>query len=47
MANYFKIHKNKKPKKVKYSKPYTKCQYKNIQELVDIFNKKIEQLKNK
>jgi len=46
MSNYFKIHKNKKPKKLKYSKPYTKLEYKNIQELIDIFTNEINKIKN-
>lgn len=47
MANYFQIHKNKKPKKLKYSKPYTRLEYLKMQELCDIFTQKVEELKLK
>jgi len=36
--NYFQIHKNKKPKKAKYSKPYNKKQLQVIRELIDFFD---------
>lgn len=46
MANYFQIHKNKKPKKIKYSRPYTSLEYRKMQELGDFFTQKIEELKS-
>ncbi len=44
MSNYLKIHKNKKPKKLKYSKTYSKIQIRNIEELGDYFVKEINRL---
>lgn len=37
MVNYYKIHKNKLPKKLKYSKPYSKQQLEAMRELGDLF----------
>jgi len=48
--NYFQAHKNKDPKKAKYSKPYTKQQIAKIKELQDLFDvelAKINDLKTK
>jgi hypothetical protein len=42
--NYFKIHKNKKPKKIKYSKFYTKKQLENIENMIEFFNKEIKKI---
>jgi len=47
MANYFEVHKNKKPKKAKYSKPYTKLQYNKMQLLVDFFTKESKKIRKK
>ena len=50
-TNYFTIHKNKKPKKAKYSKPYSKLQMQKMEECTQYFLTEIEkinfQLKNK
>ena len=43
--NYFTIHKNKKPKKPKYSKPYTKQEYEKMDFITQYFIKQIEKLK--
>lgn len=40
--NYFTIHKNKKPKKLKYSKLYSKLELKQMNELSDFFSKASE-----
>lgn len=45
--NYFTIHKNKKPKKPKYSKPFSKLEYENIEKMTNYFMKEIEVLKLK
>ena len=48
MTNYFKIHKNKKPKKLKYSKPYTKEMLSRMKKLTDYFieeTRKLNKLK--
>jgi len=37
MSNYFQIHKNKKPKKLKYSKPYSKEMLLRMKKLTDYF----------
>jgi len=37
MSNYFQIHKNKKPKKLKYSSPYTKEMLLKMKKLTDYF----------
>lgn len=42
--NYFTIHKNKKAKKAKYSKPYTKKQYNYMFSLHNFFNEKTQEL---
>jgi len=44
--NYFTIHKNKKPKKAKYSSPYTKKQRESIERLIQDFNTAIEKIKS-
>ena len=46
-SNYFTIHKNKKPKKAKYSKWYTKKEFKKMEECRLFFIQKIELLKSK
>ena len=45
-ANYFTIHKNKKKRKAKYSKHYTKLQMKKMQEITEFFINEIEKLKS-
>lgn len=35
--NYFTVHKNKIPKKAKYSKPYSKLQLQKMQECTQFF----------
>ena len=47
MASYFEIHKNKKPKKAKYSKPYTKLQLQKMEECTQYFLNEIENIKMK
>jgi hypothetical protein len=42
--NYFQAHKNKNPKKAKYSKPLTKEQYKNIEFLKEYFDAEINKI---
>jgi len=48
-TNYFKVHKNKKPKKVNYSKPYTKKEKEEMDnimdELYDLFKKNLHELR--
>ena len=44
-SNYFKIHKNKKPKKAKYSKPYSKLQLQKMEECTQYFINEIQKLK--
>ena len=44
-SNYFTIHKNKKPKKAKYSKPYSKLQLQKMEECTQYFINEIEKLK--
>lgn len=44
-TNYFTIHKNKKPKKAKYSKIYSKYQLKKMRELNEFFKSEIQKLK--
>jgi hypothetical protein len=41
-TNYFTVHKNKKPKKAKYSNPYTKLEKENFENCIQDFNKRIE-----
>jgi hypothetical protein len=43
--NYFTVHKNKKPKKIKYSSFYTKQEKENIQKCFEDFTKRIELIK--
>ena len=45
--NYYSIHKNKSPKKIKYSKPYSKQQLKAMRELEDYFMIEVEKIKLK
>lgn len=45
--NYFSIHKNKKPKKAKYSKPYSKLQLQKMEECTQYFIKAIRQITSK
>lgn len=44
--NYFKIHKNKKAKKLKYSKPYSSFELKKMNECTEFFMNEIEKIKN-
>jgi hypothetical protein len=44
VMTYFQAHKNKKPKKAKYSKPLTKEQYKNIEFLKEYFDAEINKI---
>ena len=46
-SNYFTIHKNKKAKKTKYSKPYSKLQLKKFEECTQYFLQQSELLKTK
>lgn len=46
-VNYFKIHKNKKPKKAKYSSFYTKIQKQNLKKMHKVFIEKTELLNQK
>jgi len=43
--NYFTIHQNKKPKKIKYSKIYSKEQQEKIRKLNEFWRLEIEKLK--
>ena len=43
--NYFLVHKNKKPKKAKYSKHYTKLQIQKIECRTQIFLDEIKKIK--
>lgn len=43
--NYFTIHQNKKPKKIKYSKAYSKEQREKIRKLNEFWKLEIEKLK--
>jgi hypothetical protein len=43
--NYFTIHKNKKPKKAKYSNPYSKLQFQKMKECTQYFINEIQKLK--
>ena len=45
--NYFQVHKNKKPKKAKYSKLYSKLEIVKMNKCTDYFMKQIEILKQK
>jgi hypothetical protein len=44
--NYFTIHKNKKPKKAKYSKPYSKLQLQKMEVCTRYFLTQFEKIKN-
>ena len=44
-SNYFAIHKNKKAKKAKYSKPYSKLQMQKNEECTQYFLTEIEKIK--
>jgi len=44
-TNYFTVHKNKKPKKAKYSKPYSKFQMQKMEECTQYFINEIQKLK--
>lgn len=46
-TNYFTVHKNKKPKKFKYSKPYSKLQLQKMEECAQYFLTEIEKIKQK
>ena len=43
--NYFQVHKNKSPKRAKYSNPYTRIQLQKMAECMQIFIKMAENLK--
>ena len=43
--NYFKVHKNKKPKKAKYSKPYSRLQLQRNEECTQYFINEIKKIK--
>jgi hypothetical protein len=45
--NYFTIHKNKKPKKAKYSKPYSRFQLQKMEECTQYFIKAIQLITTK
>ena len=45
--HYYTIHKNKKTKKAKYSKPYSKLQIKRIEECAEYFLNEIKKMKYK
>jgi hypothetical protein len=45
--NYFIIHKNKKPKKAKYSKPYSRLQLQKMEVCTQYFLTEIEKIKQK
>jgi hypothetical protein len=47
MSNYFIIHKNKKPKKAKYSKPYSKLQLQKMEECTQYFIKTLQLITSK
>lgn len=44
--SYFSIHKNKKPKKAKYSKRYSRFQLKKIEECTQFFIDEIQKIKH-
>ena len=46
-SNYFTIHKNKKPKKAKYSKPYSKLQLQKMEMCTQYFLQEIQKIKKK
>ena len=45
-TNYWTIHKNKKPKKAKYSKPFTKKQYEIMAKMTDWFTSESIKIRN-
>ena len=45
-TNYWTIHKNKKPKKAKYSKPFTKKQYEIMAKMTDWFTEESIKIRN-
>jgi hypothetical protein len=45
-TNYYTIHKNKKPKKAKYSKPFTKKQYEIMAQMTDWFTSESIKIRN-
>ena len=46
-SNYFTVHKNKKPKKVRYSERYTKQEKENIRKAFEYFTEQIELIRIK
>jgi len=44
-SNYYTIHKNKKGKKAKYSKPFSKLQLQKIEECNQFFIAEIQKIK--
>jgi hypothetical protein len=46
-ANYFTVHKNQKPKKAKYSKPYSRLQLQKIEECTQYFINETIKLKKR
>jgi len=46
-TNYFTVHKNKKPKKLKYSKPYSKLQLQKMEECTQYFINETIKLKKR
>ncbi len=45
-TNYYTIHRNKQPKKAKYSKPYSKLQLEKMKACKDFFIEEVEKIKN-
>jgi hypothetical protein len=45
-TNYWTIHKNKKPKKAKYSKPFTKKQYEIMAKMTEWFTEESIKIRN-
>ena len=43
-VNYFTVHKNKEPKKAKYSKPYSSAELKQMDICIESFKKGIKEL---
>lgn len=43
--SYYQVHVNKRPKKAKYSKPYTIVQLKKMAECMALFSRMAEKLK--
>ena len=46
MKNYWTIHRNKKPKKAKYSKHFTKKQYEIMAKITDLFTAESIKIRN-